>query len=90
MLTAGELADDQLPADGADALTAREAEVAALVADGWTNADVAASLGMSEATVKTHLTKVYAKIGVRSRTQLAVLLARPALPDAAAAHAVAI
>ncbi len=89
-LPVGEHADDSLPAAGTDALTVREAEVAALVADGWTNADVARSLGMSEATVKTHLTKVYAKLGVRSRTQLAVLLSRPELPEPAGTLAVAV
>jgi DNA-binding CsgD family transcriptional regulator len=55
-------------------LTVRETEVAELVADGATNADIAGGLGMSEATVKTHLTRVYAKLGLRSRTQLAVAL----------------
>jgi DNA-binding CsgD family transcriptional regulator len=78
-----------IPPDGADAcrfddpapprLTLREAEVAALVADGASNAAIADSLGMSEATVKTHLTRVYAKLGVRSRTQLAVTL--PQAPE---------
>jgi DNA-binding CsgD family transcriptional regulator len=55
-------------------LTAREAEVAALVAGGASNAAIAAALGMSEATVKAHLTKVYAKLAMRSRTQLAIAL----------------
>jgi DNA-binding CsgD family transcriptional regulator len=55
-------------------LTAREADVARLVADGARNAEIGCRLGMSLATVKTHLTQVYAKLGVRSRTQLAILL----------------
>jgi DNA-binding CsgD family transcriptional regulator len=59
-------------------LTSREAQVAALVADGQSNAAVGLALGMREATVKTHLTHVYAKLGVRTRTQLAVLLPRTA------------
>jgi DNA-binding CsgD family transcriptional regulator len=58
----------------ADGLTAREREVAGLVAHGSSNADIARALTMSQATVKTHLTKIYAKLGVRTRTQLAVLL----------------
>jgi DNA-binding CsgD family transcriptional regulator len=57
-----------------DPLTVREAEVAQLVAGGASNADIAAALTVSEATVKAHLTRVYAKLGVRSRTQLAVLI----------------
>lgn len=57
-------------------LTSREAEVAALVAGGLSNAGIAMDLGMSEATVKAHLTRVYAKLGLRTRTQLAVLLPR--------------
>lgn len=58
-------------------LTAREREVAGLVAGGWSNADIARALTMSQATVKTHLTKIYAKVGVRTRTQLAVVLGGP-------------
>jgi DNA-binding NarL/FixJ family response regulator len=68
-------------------LTKREAAVAALVATGSTNAGVADTLGMTEGTVKAHLTKVYAKLGVRNRTQLAVTLPRVAVVDEAAATA---
>ena len=63
-------AADALPAG----LTAREREVAGLVLGGSSNADIAAALAMSPATVKAHLTKIYAKVGVRTRTQLAVVL----------------
>jgi DNA-binding CsgD family transcriptional regulator len=55
-------------------LTAREADVAALVGQGATNAQIARSLHLSEATVKTHLSHAYAKLGVRTRTELAVLV----------------
>jgi DNA-binding CsgD family transcriptional regulator len=55
-------------------LTPREAEVAQLVGVGSTNAEIAQALYMSLATVKTHLTQIYAKLGVRNRTQLAILL----------------
>jgi DNA-binding CsgD family transcriptional regulator len=58
----------------ADGLTARERQVAGLVAHGSSNADIARALTMSQATVKTHLTKIYAKLDVRTRTQLAVVL----------------
>ena len=48
-------------------LTDRETDVLALVADGLTNRAVARKLGISEATVKTHLAHVYAKLGVLDR-----------------------
>jgi DNA-binding CsgD family transcriptional regulator len=60
-------------------LTAREAEIAGLVAGGASNARIADALGLREVTVKRHLTSVYAKLGVRSRTQLALAVSRPAL-----------
>ena len=53
-----------------DDLTAREREVAQLVAGGRSNKQVAATLFLSEGTVENTLTRVYAKLGVRSRTQL--------------------
>jgi DNA-binding CsgD family transcriptional regulator len=55
-------------------LTAAERRVATLVADGRTNREVAAALFLGERTVAGHLTRVYAKLGVRSRTELARLL----------------
>jgi DNA-binding CsgD family transcriptional regulator len=54
-----------------EGLTAAERRVAALVADGRTNREVAAELFLTERTVASHLTHVYAKLGVRSRTELA-------------------
>jgi DNA-binding CsgD family transcriptional regulator len=55
-------------------LTLREAQVARRVAGAGSNGSIAAELQVSEATVKAHLTKVYAKLGVRTRTQLAALM----------------
>ncbi len=52
-----------------DGLSAREFEVIALVADGLTDAEIANQLGIRPRTVSTHLTNVYNKFGVRSRTQ---------------------
>ncbi|HSC48940.1 MAG TPA: AAA family ATPase [Gaiellaceae bacterium] len=52
-------------------LTSAERRVAALVAEGRTNREVAAALFLGERTVETHLSHVYAKLGVRSRTELA-------------------
>ena len=60
------------PADQpVDALTPQEEAVAALVASGLSNREVAAELFVSMKTVQYHLTRVYAKLGVRSRTELA-------------------
>ena len=52
-------------------LTAAELRVAKLVAAGKTNREVAAALFLGERTVGGHLTRIYAKLGVRSRTELA-------------------
>jgi DNA-binding NarL/FixJ family response regulator len=52
-------------------LTDREREVAAAVAAGGTNADIAASLNISAGTVKTHLASIQSKLGVRNRVGVA-------------------
>ncbi|MFJ9331171.1 response regulator [Streptomyces sp. NPDC101230] len=49
------------------ALSAREREVLVLVAKGTTNREIAAELFISEATVKTHLTHIFAKLGTKDR-----------------------
>jgi DNA-binding CsgD family transcriptional regulator/tetratricopeptide (TPR) repeat protein len=54
-----------------DRLTAAEARVAALVAQGHPNREVAAQLFTTVATVEAHLTHIYAKLDIRSRTELA-------------------
>jgi two-component system nitrate/nitrite response regulator NarP len=53
-------------------LTRRERDVARLVATGQRNRSIAGNLGISEGTVKMHLHNVYAKLGLESRTQLAM------------------
>jgi DNA-binding CsgD family transcriptional regulator len=59
-----------------EGLTAAERRVAALVAEGKTNREAAAALFLSERTVASHLSHAYAKLGVRSRTELARVLPR--------------
>ncbi|MEU6742937.1 response regulator transcription factor [Streptosporangium sandarakinum] len=52
-----------------DGLTRREGEVLRLIAEGRSNAEIAAALFISEATVKTHVNNLFAKIGARDRAQ---------------------
>ncbi|HXR70700.1 response regulator transcription factor [Actinocrinis sp.] len=59
------LAEHALP----DGLTPREAEVLALIAEGLSNAQICARLVVSQATVKTHINRIFAKIGARDRAQ---------------------
>jgi len=93
-----ELFAGQLPesgeAPGTDALhprmaglTPRELEVLHCVADAQSNAEIAAQLFLSDATVKTHVARILAKLDVRDRVQAVVLayetgLVRPGLGDA--------
>jgi len=63
-------------------LTPGERRVAELAAGGLSNKQVAAQLYLSVATVEAHLSRVYAKLGVGSRTQLARRLGAPAQPRA--------
>jgi DNA-binding CsgD family transcriptional regulator len=67
-----------------DRLTAQETRVARAVARGATNREVAGELFLSPKTVEFHLRLVYRKLGVRSRTELARLVAEGALDDVAA------
>jgi DNA-binding CsgD family transcriptional regulator len=61
-------------AAGPAALTARELEIARLVAGGLTNRAVAETLFLSEKTIETHLSGAFVKLGVRSRQALAAAL----------------
>ncbi|MFD5752731.1 response regulator [Streptomyces sp. NPDC127033] len=57
------------PAELPDGLTAREAEVLTLVAEGLSNKEIAGRLHIGAATVKTHINNLFAKTGVRDRAQ---------------------
>jgi DNA-binding CsgD family transcriptional regulator len=72
--TRGELARIGGRAPSPDRLTSAEQRVAALVAAGRTNTEVAAELFLSVHTVEKALTRIYAKLGIRSRTELALKL----------------
>jgi predicted ATPase/DNA-binding CsgD family transcriptional regulator len=61
------------PSTGWSSLTPTELDVVRLVAEGLTNPEIGSRLFVSRATVKTHLSHVYAKLGVSNRTELAAL-----------------
>ena len=69
---------------GSDDLTSGELKIALLVAQGLTNREVAAALFLSPKTVEHHLSSIYRKLDVRSRTQLARLFAEERAPAAVA------
>ncbi|HLK76204.1 MAG TPA: response regulator transcription factor [Streptosporangiaceae bacterium] len=64
---------DRPPPNTLDGLTGREREVLALVARGWSNAEVAEHLYLSPATAKTHVGRLLMKLQARDRTQLVVI-----------------
>ena len=65
--------------DGLDTLTDREREIAAWVATGRSNGEIADALFLSPATVRTHVTRAMGKLNARSRAQLVVLAVRAGL-----------
>jgi DNA-binding NarL/FixJ family response regulator len=63
----------QVPPPGLDELTDRELEVFRLIAHGLSNAEIGETLFISDTTVKTHVTRILQKLGVRDRVQAVVL-----------------
>lgn len=77
---AGNLAPAPLP-DEVSTLTAREFEVLLLMADAMSNAEIAAALFVGEETVKTHVSRILAKLGVRDRVHAVVYAHRHRLTE---------
>jgi len=69
-----------LPSGPYGTLTAREVDVAGLTVGGLTNAEIGEQIGISARTVETHLTRVRKKLGVRSRSEVAVWFDREVHP----------
>jgi DNA-binding CsgD family transcriptional regulator len=63
---------------GVDSLTPSERRVAELAAEGPTNREIAQALFVTQRTVEVHLTSIYRKLAISSRSQLAAALAEPA------------
>lgn len=75
------LAADKTPASRSDGLTSRETEVLRLIARGLSNAEIATTLFIGEATVKTHINNTFAKIGARHRAEAVRYAYRNGLAD---------
>jgi len=64
-----------------EALTPREMQVLALMAEGLTNLQIGQQLGITESTIKSHVSTIIAKLGVASRTEAVALALRHGLVD---------
>ncbi|HKT37743.1 MAG TPA: response regulator transcription factor, partial [Ktedonobacterales bacterium] len=62
-----------------EALTERETDVLRLVADGESNKQIARDLNITEQTVKSHVSSIFSKLGVQSRTQATLYAIRTGL-----------
>jgi predicted ATPase/DNA-binding CsgD family transcriptional regulator len=68
------------------ALSARQAEIASLIASGKSNREIAEALCLSERTIETHVTALFNKLNVRSRTELVAAVLNPAFIAAQPTH----
>ena len=71
---AQQVVEPENPSVSLDNLTAREREITLAVAEGKSNREVASQLDISEPTVKTHLTNIFKKLGVKDRVSLVLFL----------------
>ena len=71
-MLAGQRPDIDVP-EGFDELTPREKDVLRLIGTGASNREIAEKLYLSEGTVKNHVTRLLGRLGVRDRTQAALL-----------------
>lgn len=77
-----ELRSPQRPPDASEPLTERELDVLRHIAAGATNKAIARDLGVGEATVKSHVSNLLAKLGLKSRTQAALHAVREGIVEA--------
>ena len=85
-LPRGAVASSPPPADPPtpallDTLTGRQREILALLLEGRPNKEIARALGILEGTIKVHLRSIMQRLGVRNRTQLALLASKAGLPS---------
>lgn len=82
----GEDSDEEPEADALSSLSPREREILGLIGEGLTNRQIGKRLYLSEKTVKNHISRLLAKLGVERRIQAAVLASQAASGAAAGRH----
>lgn len=71
LLKSRAVTESHAPAQGCGVLSPRESAIAELVSSGMRNREICDELGISEGTVKVHLHKIFTKLGVKTRTEMA-------------------